>query len=80
MTREEIIREINQLLIEEFEIVNRNFTGTDNLTKVMMLDSINLVDLVAIVQTTYGITIPLADLKQIVTFNDLYDYIEQQQA
>jgi acyl carrier protein len=80
MTREEIIREINQLLIEEFEIVNRNFTGTDNLTKVMMLDSINLVDLVAIVQTTYGITIPLADLKQIVTFNDLYDYIEQHQA
>lgn len=80
MTREEIIRQINQLLIEEFEIVNRNFTGTDNLTKVMMLDSINLVDLVAIVQTTYGITIPLADLKQIVTFNDLYDYIEQHQA
>jgi acyl carrier protein len=44
------------------------------------LDSINLVDLIALVQMTYKITIPVGDLKQIQTFSDLYDYIESHQA
>jgi acyl carrier protein len=35
------------------------------------------VDLIALVQTTYKITIPIEDLKKIQTFNNLYDYIEQ---
>ena len=43
----------------------------------LQLDSINLVDLVALVQTEYKITIPAADLPSIKTFNNLYDYIEQ---
>jgi acyl carrier protein len=38
------------------------------------------VDLIALVQFTYKITIPVEDLKKIQTFNDLYDYIEQHQA
>ena len=34
-------------------------------------------DLIALVQMTYKITIPVSDLHQIQTFNNLYDYIEQ---
>ena len=44
------------------------------------LDSINLVDLIALVQFNYKVTIPVEDLKKIQTFNNLYDYIYEHQA
>lgn len=80
MTREEIISQVNSLLAEEFEMDESTFTPDANLKETLELDSINLVDLVAVVQTTYKITIPVAELKNIQTFNDLYNYIEQHQA
>ena len=80
MTREEIIVQVNSMLAEEFEVEESEFTPDANLKETLQLDSINLVDLIALVQMTYKITIPVADLKQIQTFSDLYDYIESHQA
>ena len=77
MTREEIIAQVNNLLEEEFEVEQSEFAPDANLKETLSLDSINLVDLIAMVQMTYKITIPVEDLKQIQTFNNLYDYIEQ---
>ena len=80
MTRQEIIAQVNSLLAEEFEIEESEFAPDANLKETLNLDSINLVDLIALVQFTYKITIPVEDLKKIQTFADLYDYIEQHQA
>ena len=80
MTRQEIIEQVNGLLSEEFEVEQSEFTPDASLKETLQLDSINLVDLIALVQVTYKITIPVNELKQIQTFNDLYDYIEQHQA
>ncbi len=77
MTRNEIIEQVNSMLAEEFEIEESEFTPDASLKETLQLDSINLVDLIALVQMTYKITIPVSDLKQIQTFNNLYDYIEQ---
>ena len=77
---EEIIAEVNSLLAQEFEIEESEFAPDANLKATLNLDSINLVDLIALVQFTYKITIPVEDLKKIQTFTDLYDYIEQHQA
>jgi len=77
MTRQEIIDQVNNLLEEEFEVEQSEFAPDANLKETLSLDSINLVDLIALVQMTYKITIPVEDLKQIQTFNNLYDYIEQ---
>ncbi len=77
MTREEIIAQVNSLLAEEFEIEESEFAPEANLKETLNLDSINLVDLIALVQMTYKITIPVEDLKKIQTFENLYDYIEQ---
>jgi acyl carrier protein len=77
MTREEIIQQVNSLLSEEFEIEQSEFTPDASLKETLQLDSINLVDLVALVQITYKITIPVNELHTIKTFSDLYDYIEQ---
>ena len=76
-TREEIIAQVNSLLAEEFEIEENEIAPDANLKETLNLDSINLVDLVALVQSTYSITIPAEDLKNIQTFNDLYEYIEK---
>ena len=64
-------------MAEEFEIEESDFAPDAILKETLQLDSINLVDLVALVQYTYKITIPATDLPSIKTFNDLYDYIEQ---
>jgi acyl carrier protein len=77
MTREEIIKQVNSMLAEEFEIDESEFAPEASLKETLQLDSINLVDLIALVQMTYKITIPVSDLHQIQTFNNLYDYIEQ---
>ena len=79
MTRQEIIEQVNNLLEEEFEVEQSEFISDANLKETLGLDSINLVDIIALVQMTYKVTIPVEDLKQIQTFNDLYDYIEQHQ-
>ena len=79
-TREEIIAHVNSLLAEEFEIEESEFAPDANLKETLSLDSINLVDLIALVQYHYKVTIPVEDLKLIQTFTDLYDYIEQHQA
>ena len=79
-TREEIIAHVNSILAEEFEIEESEFAPDANLKETLGLDSINLVDLIALVQYHYKVTIPVEDLKLIQTFTDLYDYIEQHQA
>lgn len=76
MKREEIIEKVNSLLSEEFEVDAARFTPDANVREILSLDSLSLVDLVAIIQQTYRIKIPVADLRNIQTFTDLYDYIE----
>lgn len=77
MTRDEIIKQVNSMLAEEFEVEESEFAPDASLKETLQLDSINLVDLIALVQMTYKITIPVSDLHQIQTFSNLYDYIEQ---
>jgi acyl carrier protein len=76
MTREEIIKQVNKVLAEEFEADETKFTGETNLKDTLNLDSLSLVDLVAVIQYTYKLKIPVPELRKITTFNDLYDYIE----
>lgn len=76
MTRNDIIEKVNALLSEEFEVDSDLFTPNANVRDTLSLDSLSLVDLVAIIQHTYKIKIPVTDLRNIHTFTDLYDYIE----
>lgn len=76
MTRQEIIEQVNALLAEEFEVEASAITPEASVKDTLELDSLSLVDLVALIQQTYGIKIPVAELRSIKTFKDLYDYIE----
>ena len=76
MAREDITKQVNAILAEEFEVDPTLFTPDANVKDTLSLDSLRLVDLVAIIQQTYKIKIPATDLREIQTFDNLYDYIE----
>lgn len=76
MTREDIVEQVNNLLAEEFEVESTSFEPDANVRETLNLDSLSLVDLVALVQQTYKVKIPITELRSIQTFNNLYDYIE----
>ncbi len=78
-TREQIIAEINAKMADVFEIDEATITPEATISEALELDSISLVDLVSIVHQDYGIKISKEDLTQIITFNNLYDYIESHQ-
>ena len=77
MTRNEIIEQVNELLANEFEVEVSDITPEANIKETLSLDSLSLVDMVALLQVNYTVTIPVAELHKIQSFNDLYDYIEQ---
>ena len=77
MTRQDIEEKVNSLLAAEFEFDEQQFSPEANIKETLSLDSLSLVDLVALIQQNYKVTIPVAELRAIQTFNDLYTYIEQ---
>lgn len=79
MTRDEIIEKVISTLSEEFEVEQEVITPDAVIYDTLQLDSLSLVDLVAVVQYTFKVKIPVADLPSVKTFNDLYDYIESHQ-
>lgn len=76
MTREEIVKQVNALLAEEFEVKEETLLPDANVKETLNLDSLSLVDLVALMQQMYKVKIPVTELRNIQTFNNLYDYIE----
>lgn len=77
MTRNEIMEQVNQLLADEFEVEVSDITPEANIKETLSLDSLSLVDMVALLQVNYKVTIPVAELSKIQSFNNLYDYIEE---
>lgn len=75
MKREEIVLKVNEILEEEFEVSADKMTPEANVKDTLQLDSLSLVDLVALIQREYRIKIPVTDLRGIQTFDDLYNYI-----
>ncbi len=74
--RKEIEENVKVLLAEEFEVEPGDLVPEADLKNTLALDSLSLVDLVATIQQTYRIKIPVNDLREIKTLSNLYDYIE----
>ena len=77
MTRNEIIEQVNELLAGEFEVEVSDITPDANIKETLSLDSLSLVDMVALLQVNYKVAMPVGELHKIQTFNDLYNYSEQ---
>lgn len=79
MTREEIIEQVKTVLAEEFEVEQEVMEDGAVIKDTLELDSLSLVDLVAVIEHTFKVKIPAAELPTVKTFADLYDYIEKNQ-
>ena len=77
MKRDEIIATINDILVEEFEVDRSVIAPEANFRESLGLDSLDYVDLVVVIQETFGVKLVEADFKPIVSFNDLYTTLEE---
>ena len=77
MKRDEIIATINDILVEEFEVDRSVIAPETNFRESLGLDSLDYVDLVVVIQETFGVKLVEADFKPIVSFNDFYTTLEE---
>jgi acyl carrier protein len=75
MDRESIVKTINNLLVEEFELDESAITPNAHLKDDLGLESLDFVDIAVIVKKEYGITLKGAEVSSIRTMENLYDYI-----
>lgn len=75
MDRNEVIAKINEFLIDEFEVSEDRIIPEANLMQTLEIDSLDLVDLVVIIEKTFGFKIKGEDFAGIKTFNDFYEFI-----
>jgi acyl carrier protein len=75
MNRENIIKTINGLLIEEFEIEEKALSPGAHLKDDLGLESLDFVDIAVIVQKEFGLTLKGEEITSIRTLENLYDYI-----
>jgi acyl carrier protein len=75
MNKTEIVNKINEALAEEFEVEISTIVPEANIRETLDIDSLGLVDMVALVENMFGIKIHANGIASILTFENLYDYI-----
>lgn len=76
MTDKELTEKIKEKLAEEFEMDADLIQPDAPLMQTLELDSLDLVDMVVLVEQNFGITLKAQDFAGIVTFRDFYGFIE----
>ena len=76
MERKEIEEKVKAFLIEDLEIEEENIAPEAKLKDDLGIDSLDFVDIVVIVEKTFGFTIKPEEMQGIVTLSQFCDYIE----
>ncbi len=77
MTIEEIIEKAASILAEEFEIELSEIRPDASLKDTLGLDSLDLVDVVVLVDKHFGVVLTGPDFVGIVTFQDFYELLNR---
>jgi len=75
MQKEEIIRKIDQLLINEIEIDHAQLNPDADLKNDLGIDSLDFVDLFVIIENNFGFKMKAEEMAGIKTLQDFYSYI-----
>ena len=75
MTKEDVIKIINNFLIEEFEIDEKKISPVAHLKDDLGLESLDFIDIAVVVQKEFGLTLKGEEMTTIRTLQDLYGYI-----
>lgn len=76
-TKEEIVKEISEVLVDEFECDASKVSADARLYEDLDLDSIDAVDLVVRLQQQANIKVEAEDFKSIRTLGDVAEVIER---
>jgi len=76
MERIDIELKVNTFLIEEMEIEAADIFDDAKLKDDLGLDSLDFIDIVVIVEKTFGFKIKPEDMTGVLTVKEFYDYIE----
>lgn len=77
MTKEVIIKKINDFLTDEFEVEQDDISPEANLKETLELDSLDFVDLVVAVESNFGVKLVGEDFVNVTTLQDFYSLIER---
>ena len=80
MEKQELIAKINQVLAYEFEVEQSVITPDADIKSTLNLDSLSLVDMVALIEEEFGVKIKGTDLASVTTFGLLYDFVFERMA
>lgn len=76
MERKKIVAIANDFLINEFEVDGDEISNDAHFKKTLGLDSLDYIDLVVVIESSFGVKLGETDFKNIITFDDFYTAIE----
>lgn len=77
MLRQEIEEKVKGFLVEEFEIDEEKIVPEASLRQDIGIDSLDIVDIVVIVDRLFGFRIKTEEMAGVETLSQFCDYIEQ---
>ena len=80
MTREQVVKIVNDFLVAEIEIERELIKEDAHLKDDLKIDSLDFVDIVVIVEQNFGFKIKAEELKDVATLAQFYDYIYSKMA
>lgn len=75
MERDEVIRIMNEFLIEEIEVDEDAISPDAHIKKDLGIDSLDFVDIVVIVEKAFHFKIKQEEMTNIQVLDEFYDYI-----
>lgn len=77
MQKEQVVEKINAILIDEFEIEPEQIVPEENMLETLEIDSLDLVDIVVLIEKHFGFKVVTEEMSDINTLNDFYDYVTE---
>ena len=78
MERTEIEQKVRAFLIDDLEINEDKVFPESRLKEDMGIDSLDYVDIVAVVLSTFGIKVNIEKMKAVKTLSQFIDYLEEE--
>ena len=78
MERNDIIKAVNSIFLERFELEESELTPEKNIVEDLQLDSLDLVDMIVGLQQKFGIMLrDNQEIRTVRTLGDVYDFFEK---
>lgn len=75
MERQQLVEKAREIMAEEFEVDKESITEDAPLMETLDLDSLDIVDMVVIVEEHFGFKLAKVDFASLRTFSDFYDLL-----